>query len=88
MPANEMDDEILNDPVYQASLRAPFCYGWAKYKGDTKFVMVNHERFLKAKKLMVDLHYCATVALNRIVERTVQYDRSKFTESHLEPIKP
>ena len=56
----------------------PFEMEWIEYKGDVYVGSINIDRSLKAKKPMIDLHYCLTKALNGIVIKTVQYDKNKF----------
>ena len=59
-------------------MKLPFCADWIDYKGEVVFGVINYEATLKAKKPMIDICFCATMALNGIVDKTVQYDKSKF----------
>lgn len=70
MPIKNIDN-VLN--------RLPVVFDWCKYKGEIYFVSVNLEETIKAGKPMMDLHYCATKALNQIVLKTVQFDKNKFS---------
>jgi hypothetical protein len=72
-------DKVLQDKVSQMLLRLPVVFDWYNYKGETYFVSVNREATEKAGKPMMDLHYCATKALNGIVEKTVRFDKKKFS---------
>lgn len=62
-------------------LKLPFAWDWVKYKGEDYFAGINYEATVKANKPMIDLYYCATRALNGLVIKTVQYDKSKFTHT-------
>lgn len=64
--------------VWAMISRLPFDHDWAEYNGKTYFVSSNVDASLKAKKPMMDLHYCATEALNNRVLKTVQFDKNKF----------
>lgn len=76
-------NEVLKDRVSQMFLRLPVVYDWYNYKGETYFVAVNREATEKAGKPMMDLHYCATKCMNGVVEKTVQFDKKKFSPSSL-----
>lgn len=69
--------------VDKMCMNLPFAVDWVKYKGATYFAQINYQSTQKAGKPMIDLHYCATKALNGIVEKTVQWDKSKFSPSKL-----
>lgn len=57
----------------------PIVFEWCEYKGEVYFGALNYQRSVKARKPMIDLFYCATVALNGVsVMKTVQYDKAKF----------
>lgn len=64
-------------------MRLPICCDWVKYKGETVVAQINYERTLMAKKPMVDISYCMTQAINQNIMYTVQWDKKKFTPSHL-----
>lgn len=61
-------------------LKLPVVFDWWNYNGERVFVGVNYEATKKAGKPMMDIHYCATKALNGIVQKTVQYDKNKFSD--------
>ena len=56
---------------------------WICYKGEDCVGLVNIERSLKAKRPMIDIHYCMTKAMNNIVERTVAFNPKHFSKSRL-----
>lgn len=58
--------------------KLPIVFDWVYYKDEKYFMSVNYERTIKAGKPMIDLHYCATKALNNMVLKTVQWDKKKF----------
>lgn len=64
-------------------MKLPIVFDWVDFKGETVFMGVNYEATGKAGKPMVDIFYCATEACNYNVERTVQWDKSKFKPSKL-----
>lgn len=76
---NKEFDTALNDRYSKMLLKLPVVWDWYKYKGEVYFVGANREATIKAGKPMMDLHYCATKALNGIVEKTVQFDKNKFS---------
>lgn len=82
--ANRGMDNFIEDNIDKMFLRLPVVYDWWDYNGERKFVSINREATIKAGKPMMDLHYCATKCMNGIVEKTVQYDKKKFSR----PIAP
>lgn len=64
-------------------MRLPVVSDWVEFKGEIYYSIINYEATDRAKKPMIDLHYCATKALNNIVQKTVQWDKSKFKSCHL-----
>jgi hypothetical protein len=69
---------MQEDNIDKMFLKLPVVWDWYKFKGEVFFVGINREATIKAKKPMMDLHYCATKALNGIVLKTVQWDKKKF----------
>lgn len=69
----------IDDNISKMFLRLPVVWDWYTYKGEVYFVGINRDATIKARKPMMDLHYCATKALNGIVEKTVQFDKNKFS---------
>lgn len=63
--------------------KLPVIFDWVEYKGEPVFAGFNYEASQKAKKPMMDIHYCATRALNDVVLFTCQWDKSKFKPSTL-----
>lgn len=61
-------------------LKLPVVYDWYDYKGETFFVAINYQETERVGRPMMDLHYCATRALNNIVLKTVQFDKKKFSK--------
>jgi hypothetical protein len=51
---------------------------WVEYKGKVYYGQVNYDQSIKSKRVMIDLSYCATKAMNNIIEKTVRFDRGKF----------
>lgn len=64
-------------------MRLPVCMDWVKYKGEDVVIQWNFEATEKSKKPMVDVSYCMTKAINQVILKTVQWDKSKFEPSHL-----
>jgi len=56
---------------------------WVNFKGENVVIQWNLEATKKARKPMVDISHCLTKALNNIVIKTVQWDKSKFKPSNL-----
>ncbi len=56
----------------------PFVWEWCKFKGETFFATLNYESSLKQNRVMLDLCYCATTALNNIVLKTIPYSPGNF----------
>lgn len=76
-----MDQSLKDCP--QFILNCPISFQWVEFKGETMFAGINYDRSVKVGRPMIDLHYCATTACNGVVLKTVQYDKKKFKESHL-----
>ena len=76
------DKALLGVPKY--ILDCPVFHNWVEYKGETFFAVLNYEQSLKSHRPMIDLCHCATVAMNGIVIKTVQYDKNKFKDSKLD----
>lgn len=64
-------------------LNCPVCFDWTVYKGETYFGMLNYERSIAARRPMIDLAYCATMGMNGVILKTVQYSVKHFTKSPL-----
>lgn len=84
-----VEDEFISDLDIKIKgvsdkLLIPIYPCWIEYKGETFVSELNYEATEKARKPMFNLHYCMTKALNNIVLKTVQYDKSKFIISPLE----
>lgn len=71
-------ETMILDKWDRMALRLPVAFDWYRYKGEVYFVGINREATIKAGKPMMDLHHCATKALNNIVLKTVQWDKKKF----------
>lgn len=69
----------MGDRTEKMLMGLPFAFDWVKFKGEVYFASINYEKTAKANKPMIDLHYCATKALNGIVIKTVQFDKNKFS---------
>jgi len=59
----------------------PVIYDWVKFKGEVVFGAMNYEKSKAQNRVMIDIHYCATEALNNIVEKTVPYSAKNFEEA-------
>jgi len=77
-----MDEIEVILPKYLENPSLPWMI-WIRYKGEECVGLVNIERSLKAKRPMIDIHYCMTKALNNIVEKTVAYNPKHFAKSKL-----
>lgn len=64
-------------------MRLPISCDWVFFDGEDCVAQINYEATVKAKKPMVDISYCMTMALNQCIERTVQWDKKKFKPSRL-----
>lgn len=64
-------------------MKLPIVFDWVNFKGETVFAQINYEATQKAGKPMMDISYCATRALNQTILFTTQWDKNKFTPSHL-----
>jgi hypothetical protein len=73
----KMKKDIKPD-IPQFILDCPVVFEWCKYKGDVVFASLNYEKSVEEGRCWIDLHYCATKALNNIVEKTVLYRKSDF----------
>lgn len=67
------------DRYQQMGLRLPVVYDWYCYDGEVKFVSWNYQATVKAGKPMMDICYCATKCMNGLVEKTVQFDKNRFS---------
>jgi len=68
----------LETPLDKRLLKLPVVWDWYLYNGEQVFVGLNYEASKKANRAMMDIHYCATKALNGIVLKTVRFDKNKF----------
>lgn len=66
------------DRFEKMCMKLPVAFGWIEYLGETIFATFNYGATVKAKRPMLDIHYCATEAMNNRVLKTVQYDKNKF----------
>ena len=84
MSGVNVTDEIKpTNKAEEMLFRLPVCMDWVNYKGQDVVIQWNYEATKKARKPMVDLSYCMTKALNQLVLKTVQWDKSKFSPSKL-----
>lgn len=56
----------------------PVVFDWYKHKGEVCFASLNYEKSIETGKAWIDIHYCATRALNGVVEKTVIYRERDF----------
>lgn len=74
IPENLIEN-TLEDRMY----KCPFIFEWCEYKGETYFAALDYEKSIKSNRVVLNLHYCATAALNNsILIKTVTYIPSKF----------
>lgn len=66
----------MNIPKYIND--CPLVYDWCEYKGEVYFGALDVQRSIKSKRAMIDLSWCATMAQNNNVMKTVQWNNSKF----------
>ncbi len=64
-------------------MKLPIVFDWVNFKGETVFAQINYQATQKSGKPMMDISYCATRALNQTILFTTQWDKKKFTPSHL-----
>lgn len=72
----EKEEELPELPKYIQN--CPLFNDWTMYKGEVYFAQLNYERSEAIKRPMFDLSYCATVAFNGIVSKTVVWHKDKF----------
>ena len=53
-------------------------YEWAWYEGVEYFCIPNLEESRQQGRTMMDLCYCATAAMNGLVEKTVPFDPERL----------
>jgi len=74
-----MKTEDLTKDIPQFILDCPVVMHWVRYRGKTKFAMLNFEQSILKGKPMIDLCYCATAGMvNNRVEKTVTYHKRLF----------
>ncbi|MGI4736469.1 MAG: hypothetical protein ACRYG7_14940 [Janthinobacterium lividum] len=66
-----------------ATLPAHCCLEWCWYEGEQLVAQPNLEATRHAGRVMLDLSYCMTEAINQHIERTVAYEPAAF-----HPINP
>lgn len=74
---------LLSGVVESMLMKLPICCDWVNFKGEDVVAQWNFEATAKARKPMIDISYCMTKALNQVIDETVQWDKKKFTPSHL-----
>jgi hypothetical protein len=77
-----MQESLKDVPAF--ILNCPVQYGWARYKNEEYFAMLNYEQSVKSGRPMIDLAYCATEGMNGNVLKTVMYVKKKFKKSKLQ----
>lgn len=77
------DRHLVIGPIFE---KIPgFLWGdWVYYKGELKFVMVNVQKSETCNRPIIDICYCATRALNNIVEKSVNYVPDNFRPKEVE----
>jgi hypothetical protein len=76
MTTDPLNEALKRIPKWM--LKCPVAFEWWYYDDVKIFAGINYERSVSAKKPMIDIHYCATKALNGVVLKTVQYDKKRF----------
>ncbi len=71
------------DNIEKMLMRLPIACDWVQYKGETVVAQINWEATVKAKRPMMDISYCMTMAFNQSIMFTCQWDKNKFKPSHL-----
>jgi hypothetical protein len=61
-----------------ATLPAHCCLEWCWYEGEQLVAQPNLEATMQAGRVMLDLSYCMTEAINQNIERTVPYAPAAF----------
>lgn len=77
---SEFFDEFFKTEIPGFIVKCPVAFEWWYYDGEQIFAGINYERSVKARKPMIDIHYCATTAMNGAVLKTVQYDKKRFVK--------
>ena len=67
-----------SSPLEQKMVDTGIAWCWLYYCGQLCFADINYQASLVANRVMVDIHYCQTKALNGIVEKTVPYRSDRF----------
>lgn len=77
-----MKDEVLeieNDPIFIMAKDCPLIAPeWCEYKGEVYVGELNYERSKQSKRIMIDLSFCMTKALNQSIMKTVMWNPKKF----------
>lgn len=62
--------------------KCPIVFDWVEVDSEVGFGQINYEKSYKTGKLLIDISYCATRAINQNIERTILYnpDRIKLTD--------
>lgn len=57
----------------------PIVFHWCEYKGEPYFGALNYQKSVEQNRVIIDLHYCATAALNNSrIEKVVAYSKKNF----------
>lgn len=68
-------------PEIPEFLKGAPVFEWVQYKGAVYFAALNYNKSLLKKHPIIDLHYCATAALNgNLIEKTVRYNPKHFAK--------
>lgn len=51
---------------------------WVKYKGEVCVADLNYEKSIKAKRPLINIHYCMTKAHNGVIIETVNFKPEDF----------
>lgn len=86
MTEEELDNEVEQhfkgklSPLELKLANCPYVFDWCKYKGKVYFAALNYDKSMQAQHPIIDLHYCATAALNNnLIEKTVRYNPKNFS---------
>lgn len=80
--SKELIEDIEKDPIWIMAIKnkCPLIgMEWCEYKGETFVGEVDYFKSKKSKRLMINLYYCLTKAMNSVVIKTVMWDKNKFT---------
>lgn len=83
---NEFNKNLIKPPLLDMTVdkkieALPFIFDWVEYKGEVCFASPDVQKSSNCNRVVIDIFYCATRALNHCVLYTVNWNPEHFKPS-------